>query len=47
MATLAVLESPLQRELEAMTPDQGEARVGELGSLNMMTLQWENNMARN
>ncbi|KAJ7920097.1 hypothetical protein B0H13DRAFT_2319734 [Mycena leptocephala] len=47
MATLAVLESPLQRELEAMTPDQGEARVRELGSLNTMTLQWENNMAHN
>jgi hypothetical protein len=47
MANLAVLESPLQRELEAMSPEQCEARVGELGSLNTMMLQRENNMACN
>ncbi|KAJ7858431.1 hypothetical protein B0H13DRAFT_1901814 [Mycena leptocephala] len=47
MARLAVLESPLRRELDAMTAEQREARVVELGALNAMTLQRENNMARN
>jgi hypothetical protein len=47
MAALVVLESPLRQELEAMAPEQREARVGELGGLNTMMLQQENNMARN
>ncbi|KAJ7601428.1 hypothetical protein DFH06DRAFT_1154134 [Mycena polygramma] len=43
---LAVLESPLRRELDALARPERETRVAELQALSAMSLQRENNLAR-